>query len=67
MGFQQQQTPEAAVTLYHAGGTGTWSDILVEELTEAIEADNDEDLRAELVQVAAVAVQWIAAIDRRTA
>lgn len=48
-------------------GCGTWADILIEEVAEAVETENDTDLRSELVQVAAVAVQWIAAIDRRTA
>ncbi|MDX3588535.1 NUDIX hydrolase [Streptomyces europaeiscabiei] len=48
-------------------GYGTWADILTEEVAEA-EAERDPaKLRAELVQVAAVAVAWIAAIDRRTA
>lgn len=49
-------------------GTMSWSDILIEELCEAVEeaAGGDEGkLRSELVQVAAVAVQWINAIDRR--
>jgi len=43
-----------------------WSVILVEEVAEAVDAIGDyEALRAELVQVAAVAVAWIEAIDRR--
>jgi hypothetical protein len=37
----------------------------MEEVGEALQADNDADLRAELVQVAAVAMAWIDAIDRR--
>lgn len=39
--------------------------ILLEETCEAMEAPNAPSLRKELVQVAAVAVAWIEAIDRR--
>lgn len=47
-------------------GKGSWSDILHEEFWEAmVECDDDPKLRAELVQVAAVAVAWIECIDRR--
>ncbi len=48
-------------------GEGTWADVLVEELCEAIEATlkSREELRAELVQVAAVAVAWIEDLDSR--
>ncbi len=46
-------------------GKLTWSHILVEEVAEAIEEQDPERLREELVQVAAVAVSWIEAIDRR--
>jgi hypothetical protein len=51
-------------------GELTWGHILVEELAEAVEAgvlNGEHAMRAELVQVAAVAVAWIEAIDRRTA
>lgn len=50
-----------------AAGAGSWAHILVEEVAEAVDeaADGDvHDLRAELVQVAAVAVRWIRALDR---
>lgn len=47
-------------------GACTYAHILIEETAEAIEAAGSAiDLRAELVQVAAVAVAWIEAIDRR--
>lgn len=46
-------------------GQGTWEHILREEFTEAVAAHDVPALRAELVQVAAVAVAWIEAIDRR--
>lgn len=56
-------------------GRCTWAHILVEEVAEAIEAATLEQqdaidagaLRKEIVQVAAVAVAWIEAIDRRKA
>lgn len=46
-------------------GKGTWEHILTEEVFEAYAEDDTEKLRAELKQVAAVAVSWINAIDRR--
>ncbi len=49
-------------------GTGSNAHILLEEVSEAIEAADDPvHLRAELVQVAAVALKWIEQIDRRPA
>lgn len=45
-------------------GTGTFSHILHEEFIEALHASNQDHLREELVQVAAVAVAWIEKIDR---
>lgn len=47
-------------------GTGTWMHVLIEEVFEAFAEEDPAKLRAELVQVAAVAVAWIAAIDRRS-
>lgn len=46
----------------------TWGHVLVEEVAEAVEAGATGDTRAlrkELLQVAATAVAWIEAIDRR--
>lgn len=44
----------------------SWALILLEEVSEAVEAIGDATaLRAELVQVAAVATAWAEAIDRR--
>jgi hypothetical protein len=48
-------------------GYGTWADVLAEEVAEAEGERDPARLRAELVQVAAVAVAWCEAIDRRTA
>ena len=48
-------------------GTVTYADILLEEVFEAIAEDDQDLLRAELIQVAAVAVQWVETIDRRRA
>lgn len=42
-----------------------WDWILLEEVAEALEADSREHLREELVQVCAVAIAWVEAIDRR--
>jgi hypothetical protein len=49
---------------HFADGIGTWRDILLEEVYEAMAEADPRALRAELVQVAAVATQWIEAIDR---
>lgn len=48
-----------------AMGKVTWLDILTEETAEAFAEDDRQRLRAELIQVAAVAVAWIEDIDRR--
>lgn len=49
----------------HKGGYGAWSHILLEEVYEAMAESDPEKLREELIQVAAVAVAWAEAIDRR--
>lgn len=46
-------------------GEATWLKILREELAEAFAESDAVKLRAELIQVAAVAVAWVEAIDRR--
>ncbi|MEV4112813.1 NUDIX domain-containing protein [Nonomuraea sp. NPDC049695] len=48
-----------------AGGVLTWRHILAEEVMEAFAETDPERLRAELIQVAAVAVKWTQALDRR--
>ena len=52
-----------------SGGDGsvTFEHILTEEWAEAMAESSPSALRAELVQVAAVAVQWIEALDLRAA
>jgi len=50
-----------------ADGTVTFRHILAEEVAEAFAETDAARLRAELVQVAAVAVMWIEALDRREA
>ncbi|MEV7011424.1 hypothetical protein [Streptosporangium sp. NPDC051022] len=46
-------------------GRLTWRHILLEEVLEAFAEDEPEALRTELIQVAAVAVKWVQALDRR--
>ena len=46
-------------------GKTSWRYILLEEVFEAIAESEDKPLRDELVQVAAVAIAWVEAIDRR--
>ena len=50
---------------YFSMGIGAWDLILLEEVWEALAESDPEKLRTELVQVAAVAVAWIEAIDRK--
>lgn len=60
--LSKQKTDDAAKS-----GELTWMLILNEEFAEAcVESDQDR-LRAELIQTAAVAVAWVEAIDRRRA
>ena len=63
--WAKARTDEAS----QASGDGsiTFEHILTEEWAEAIAESDPDALRAELVQVAAVAVQWIEAIDLRAA
>lgn len=49
----------------NATGRATYLDILLEEVAEALSESDPDRLRAELIQIAAVAVQWVEAIDRR--
>jgi len=44
----------------------TWAHIAIEELCEAIGAKSGPDMRAELIQTAAVLVSWINSIDRNS-
>ncbi len=48
------------------GGYLDWMHILREEVAEAFAETDHARLRAELIQVAAVAVAWVEAIDRRS-
>lgn len=48
-------------------GRCTWLAIALEEVAEAFAETDPARLRAELIQVAAVAVAWVEAIDRREA
>src|SRR5437899_235184 len=46
-------------------GVPTWTHVLSEEVYEAFAEEDPKKIRAELVQIAAVAVAWIESIDRR--
>lgn len=50
---------------HHNQGTLTFADILFEEFYEAMAEVDEERLETELVQVAAVACQWVKAIRTR--
>lgn len=55
----------ATCDLADATGELTWTHILEEEVAEALAETDETLLRAELLQVASVAVRWIEDIDRR--
>lgn len=42
----------------------TWASVLTEEVAEVMVSGGYKDLRAELIQVAAVAVRWIEQLDQ---
>lgn len=46
-------------------GMGSYADIFIEEVCEAMGAVDGQPLEDELIQVAAVAINWIRAIRRR--
>lgn len=46
-------------------GDGTWHAILHEEVAEAFAESDPALLRAELLQVAAVAIRWVDALDHQ--
>lgn len=48
-------------------GSMTWRHVLAEEVAEAFAEKDYEELRGELVQVAAVAAAWIEDLDRKQA
>lgn len=48
-------------------GSISWLDVLLEEVLEAAAEADPHKLRAELVQVAAVAVAWAEDVDRKLA
>jgi hypothetical protein len=65
-----KQTNTERVLQANAAGTpsdrnAAWDGVLLEEVYEALAEEDAAKIRAELVQVAAVAVNWIEAIDRR--
>jgi hypothetical protein len=62
---QTAATAKAMVDICDSNGDVTWKLILWEEVAEAFAESDPDLLRAELVQVAAVAAQWVEAIDRR--
>jgi hypothetical protein len=59
------ETARRACDASAADGSLTWRLILDEEVHEAFAEADPALLRAELIQVAAVAVAWVEAIDRR--
>lgn len=73
LGWSKTDTPAqhaahlARMSCQHAAKQGktTWLGIALEEIAEAFAETDPIKLRAELIQVAAVAVAWVEHIDRR--
>lgn len=65
LGAAVKATVDAAHANRVVPGTLTWRHILDEEVREAFCERDPTGLRTELIQVAAVAVAWVEAIDRR--
>ncbi len=65
-GIPSEQVAKARCERRFLNGKGTYADIAIEEVSEAICAGDEAARRAELVQCAAVFVAWIEAIDRRS-
>ena len=68
--YQQQAAAENARRVCDNNfrrGKGSWADILREEFAEVLAESDPARLREELIQVAAVAIAWTEAIDRRGA
>lgn len=53
--------------LFPAESCTAWDGVLLEEVYEALAEEDPAKIRAELIQVAAVAATWVEAIDRREA
>ena len=67
--YLREQADKARRECDTAAETGrvTWRLVLREEYREALACTDPAELREELLQVAAVAVVWIEALDRRAA
>ena len=63
--FEAAESVKHKVDRHARTGTLTWTDILAEEVAEAFAEKDPKKIRAELVQVAAVAIAWIECIDRK--
>lgn len=66
-GIQSREAARRLCDSRFRQGSGTWLDILLEEVAEAFAEDDVRGLRVELIQVAAVTVAWVEAIDRAAA
>ena len=64
MGTLAYLSREACQAANEEGGD-TYAKIMLEEVFEAMAEDDEQRVRAELIQCAAVAVAWVEAIDRR--
>ncbi len=64
---QARDRAQRLCDFWHSSGSGTWFDILLEEVLEAFAEDDPVRIREELVQAGAVIVSWIEDMDRKQA
>lgn len=64
LGIIDEKSIKMLVDGEHRTGTSNWTSIALEEFVEVANAANDYERRNELVQLAAVVVQWIECLDR---
>ena len=62
---EEERLAKETVRYYFPRGNGTWLDLLREEFCEAQAAIDTKSLEEELIQVAALAVAWLEAIQKR--
>lgn len=65
LGVPSEQVARHDYEIAEAMGRLTYGHIATEEFAEVIGAEDDEHRRVELIQLVAVALQWVDAIDRR--
>lgn len=64
-GLPPAREARAATEASRGAGTLTWGRIATQSLADAVAATDEVDRRAQIVQLAAVALAWVEDLDRR--